>query len=63
MAAVQNIRNLALCGHGSAGKTTLADVLLVKTGAVNANPSDQHGRGRADRSLQQIAAPEISPVF
>ena len=22
---VQDIRNIALCGHGSAGKTTLAD--------------------------------------
>ena len=25
---VQDIRNIALCGHGSAGKTTLADALL-----------------------------------
>ena len=25
---VQDIRNIALCGHGAAGKTTLADKLL-----------------------------------
>ena len=32
---VEDIRNIAFCGHGSAGKTTLADTLLVKTGAIN----------------------------
>lgn len=31
---VEDIRNIAFCGHGSAGKTTLIDHLLVKTGAV-----------------------------
>lgn len=36
---VEDIRNVAFCGHGSTGKTTLVDRLLVKTGAVNANPS------------------------
>jgi len=32
---VEHIRNIALCGHGSAGKTTLVDLFLTKTGAVN----------------------------
>ncbi|HHM12928.1 MAG TPA: elongation factor G, partial [Planctomycetaceae bacterium] len=38
-AKVADIRNIALCGHGSTGKTTLVDQMLVTTGAVNANPS------------------------
>lgn len=32
---VEDIRNIAFCGHGSAGKTTLVDKMLVKTGAVH----------------------------
>ena len=36
---VDDIRNLALCGHGSVGKTTLIDKILVSTGTVKANPS------------------------
>ena len=34
---VEDIRNIAFCGHGSAGKTTLIESLLAKSGAV-ANP-------------------------
>ena len=30
----ENIRNIVFGGHGSAGKTTLVDHLLVRTGAV-----------------------------
>lgn len=33
MASTADIRNVVLLGHGDAGKTTLADQLLVKTGA------------------------------
>lgn len=31
---IDRVRNIAVCGHGSAGKTTLVDQLLVKSGTV-----------------------------
>jgi len=34
-----NIRNVLFCGHGSAGKTTIIDHLLVDTGAISGTPS------------------------
>lgn len=45
---VKDIRNIAVCGHGSAGKTTLVDHLLVKTGAVKGNPSVDDGTSICD---------------
>ncbi len=45
---VNDIRNVAFCGHGSAGKTTLLDRLLVDTGAVKANPSVDEGTSICD---------------
>lgn len=45
---VEDIRNVALCGHGSCGKTTLVDRMLVKTGAVNASPSVDDGSSICD---------------
>ncbi|MEK6250268.1 MAG: GTP-binding protein, partial [Planctomycetales bacterium] len=36
---IDDIRNIVLAGHGSAGKTTLADTFLTTTGTINANPS------------------------
>jgi elongation factor G len=47
-AKVADIRNIALCGHGSAGKTTLIDKALVKTGAVNGHPSVDDGTSICD---------------
>lgn len=38
-----DIRNIAFCGHGSSGKTTLLDKLLVKTHAVGGHPSVDDG--------------------
>jgi elongation factor G len=45
---VEDIRNLAVCGHGAAGKTTLVDQLLVKAGAVKSNPSVDDGTSICD---------------
>lgn len=45
---VDEIRNVAVCGHGSAGKTTLVDQLLVKTGAVTGQPSVDNGTSICD---------------
>lgn len=42
------IRNITVCGHGSAGKTTLVDQLLVESGAVNAKPSVDAGTSICD---------------
>jgi len=45
---VQDIRNIAVCGHGSSGKSTLVDQLLVKTGAVSGQPSVDNGTSICD---------------
>jgi elongation factor G len=45
---VADIRNLAICGHGNAGKTTLVDQLLVQSGAVNGKPSVDSGTSICD---------------
>jgi elongation factor G len=45
---VEDIRNIVVCGHGSSGKTTLVDHLLVRTGAVSAHPSVDDGTSICD---------------
>ena len=45
---VGDIRNIAVCGHGSSGKTMLVDHLLVKTGAVTGQPSVDNGTSISD---------------
>ena len=45
---IEDIRNIAIVGHGSAGKTTLVDNILIKTGTVNANPSVDDGTSICD---------------
>ena len=45
---VADIRNIAFCGHGSAGKTTLVDRLLVAAGAFNRPASVDEGTSICD---------------
>jgi len=46
--SVDQIRNVAFCGHGSAGKTTLGDKILSVTGAINRNASVDDGTSVCD---------------
>ena len=52
-ATVANIRNIAFCGHGSAGKTTLVDKILVKTGAASGHPSVDDGTSICDFDAEE----------
>jgi small GTP-binding protein len=46
--STENIRTVALLGHGSAGKTTLVEALLAKTGAIPAVGSVEKGTTVSD---------------
>ena len=48
MSKVDLIRNIVLCGHGSSGKTTLADAFLTVTDTVSGNPSVDDGTSICD---------------
>ena len=44
----ENIRTVALLGHGGAGKTTLAEALLAKAGAIQVAGSVEKGTTVSD---------------
>jgi len=45
---MRNIRNIALCGHGHSGKSTLADKMLMLTGAISRAASVDEGTSVCD---------------
>jgi translation elongation factor EF-G len=45
---VEDIRNIALVGHGAAGKTSLADALLFQAKAVDRRGSVEDGTSVSD---------------
>ena len=45
---VEDIRNIALVGHGAAGKTSLADTLLFKAKVVDRRGSVEDGSSVSD---------------
>lgn len=49
------IRNIALAGHAGAGKTTLAENLLARTGAIRSAGSVEKGSTVCDFDSQEIA--------
>ncbi len=55
MPDVKSIRNVCLCGHGSAGKTTIADALLALTKTVASNPSVDDGTSICDFDPEEKA--------
>lgn len=55
MANVESIRNIVLCGHGSSGKTTLADSFLTLTKAVTGTPNVEDGTSICDFDPEEKA--------
>jgi len=52
---VEDVRSLVLCGHGSAGKTTLLDAILNATGAVKHQASVDEGTSICDFDEEEKA--------
>ena len=47
------IRNLALVGHSASGKTSLAEALLYKTGAIDKKGRVEEGSTVSDYEAQE----------
>ena len=46
--SVADIRNIVFCGHGNTGKTSLIDLMLIKSGAATGHPSVDAGTSICD---------------
>jgi elongation factor G len=53
MAKPEVFRNVVLCGHGSSGKTTMADNFLVLTESVGGNPDVNDGTSICDFDAEE----------
>jgi elongation factor G len=51
--SVGDIRNIVLIGHGGVGKTTLAEAMLYKAGAVTRRGSVEEGTATSDFSAEE----------
>ncbi|HET91455.1 MAG TPA: elongation factor G [Chloroflexi bacterium] len=52
--ATDNLRNVVLLGHGSAGKTSLAEAMLFASGAINRMGEVENGTTVADFDEEEI---------
>jgi elongation factor G len=51
---VENLRNIALAGHGGAGKTSLAEVMLFNTGVINRLGRVEDGNTTMDFEPEEV---------
>jgi elongation factor G len=51
----ESIRNIAICGHGSTGKTTLTEYILYNGGAIPKPEIVESGKTVSDSSEEEIA--------
>ena len=50
---IEDIRNIAIVGHGSSGKTTLIETLMHRSGAINQMGSIERGSTVCDFNPQE----------
>ena len=52
--ALKNIRNVAICGHGDTGKTSLIEQMMFRAGAISKAESVESGRTASDFNEDEI---------
>jgi len=61
---IVNMRNIALAGHGGAGKTSLAEAMLFKAGVINRFGKTQEGNTAMDFQPEEVRKQQsISTAF